>query len=278
MASSTRHPFVAGRFYPDTAREIKELIEKIRSSEFSGINYALAGNVIYGAILPHAGHLYSGYETVHFFEILRNSKQIFDNFIILHPIHRGVAPEYACDASDRWETPLGEISLDQEFIEMSGIPVSSEQQKWEHSAEVILPFLQYFLTYQFKIVPVGISHQIPEIAREVSSCLLNAAMKTGRQICIIASSDFTHYVDPEKGKCMDQKVLDKIKEKDPEGIYDVIRKNDITVCGFGPIMSLIYYLKKAHNEFKTTILRRGHSGEVHPSESVVDYISILFHN
>jgi AmmeMemoRadiSam system protein B len=278
MATSIRHPFVAGRFYPGTAQEIKDLIEKIRATEFSSINYTLANKMIYGAILPHAGHLYSGSETIHFFEILNRTKQVFDSFVILHPIHRGVAPEYACDASERWSTPLGEISLDMEFIEKSGIPVSSEQQKWEHSAEVILPFIQHFIPYSFKIVPVGISHQTPEIAEIISRCLVNAAKTTGRNICIIASSDFTHYVDPEKGKCMDEKVLEKIKNNDPEGIYRVIKNNNITVCGCGPIMTIIYCLKQMHNEFKTTILRRGNSGEVNPSESVVDYISILFHS
>lgn len=277
MAAIIRHPFVAGRFYPGTAQEIKDLLEKIRISEFSGIHYELADKMIYGAILPHAGHLYSGYETVHFFEILHRTKQEFDSFVILHPIHRGVAPEFACDASERWSTPLGEIDLDLDFIEKSGIPVSSEQQKWEHSAEVILPFIQYFIPYSFKIIPVGISHQTPEIAEKVSLCLVNATKKTGRKICIIASSDFTHYADPEKGKCMDEKVLEKIMNNDPEGIYRVIIDNNITVCGFGPIMTIICYLKKIPGDFKTTILRRGHSGEVIPSESVVDYISILFH-
>ena len=278
MAALIRNPFVAGRFYPGTAQEIKDLIERIRLTELSGIKYELADKNIYGAILPHAGHLYSGYETVHFFEILHGTKQIFESFVIVHPIHRGVAPEYACDASERWSTPQGEVCLDTEFIEQSGIPVSSEQQKWEHSAEVLLPFMQYFIPYSFKIIPIGISHQTPEIAETISQHLVNAMRKTERKICLIASSDFTHYVDPEKGKCMDEKVLEKIKNNDPEGIFRVIKDNNITVCGFGPIMTIIYYLKKMADDFKTTILRRGHSGEVVPSESVVDYISILFHS
>jgi AmmeMemoRadiSam system protein B len=278
MAHSTRRPFVAGKFYPDSATEIRDLIEQIKSSEHSGINYSLAEHFIYGAVLPHAGYIFSGIETIHFFEILSRTSQTFDCFVLLHPIHRQVAPDYACDASSSWTTPLGEVDLDQEFIEKSGIPISTEQQKWEHSAEVILPFIQYFISYPYRIVPVGISHQSPEVAQIVAQCIKTALDKTDRKICLIASSDFTHYVDPEKGKYLDQKVLDRIMDNDPEGIYKVIRNHDITVCGYGPIMSLMFFLKNSATKYNTTILRRGHSGEAHPSESVVDYISILFHS
>ncbi len=277
MTIKIRHPFVAGRFYPGSQTEIQELIELLRASEKAKINYSLAEREIYGAILPHAGHIYSGYQTVHFFEILKQSMQKFDTFIILHPIHRGVAPDYAIDASDRWNTPLGEVELDHEFIEHSGIHVSTEQQKWEHSAEVILPFIQYFIQYPFKIVPVGISHQTPEVAKEISICLKNAIKRTGRKICILASSDFSHYVPPDYGIKMDQKVIDRILEKDTDGIFNVIRKNDITVCGYGAIMALVETVKDIYKDLKISILTRGNSGSVHASETVVDYVSILFH-
>jgi len=213
MTTKIRHPFVAGKFYPGSAKEIKDLIESLKSSECQKVNYSLSGRQIFGAILPHAGHIYSGCETIHFFEILSRSQQTFETFIILHPIHRGVAPEYAVDASDLWETPLGEVSLDKEFIYQSGIPVSSEQQKWEHSAEVILPFIQYYIKYPFKIVPVGISHQTPEVAEEIATRIRTAVKSTMRKTCILASSDFSHYVKPEFGSEMDQKDIDQILHK-----------------------------------------------------------------
>jgi MEMO1 family protein len=277
MTTKIRHPYVAGRFYPGTKKEIQELIELLKASEIPKIDYSLSSREIYGAIVPHAGHIYSGYQTVHFFEILKQSKQVFDTFIILHPIHRGVAPDYAIDASDKWSTPLGEVDLDREFIERTCIPISTEQQKWEHSAEVILPFMQYFIPYPFKIVPIGISHQTPVVAKEISNFIKIAIKQTGRKICLLASSDFCHYVPPNYGKTMDQMVIDKILEKDAEGIFNVIRKNDITVCGYGPIMCLVETAKDLYKDLKISILTRGNSGQVHPSESVVDYVSILFH-
>jgi len=55
-------------------------------------------------------------------------------------------------------------------------------------------------------------------------------------------------------------------------------EHDLTVCGGGPIMPIVYYLNSEINDLKISILRKGHSGEIHASESVVDYISVLFHD
>ena len=278
MNTKIRHPYVAGKFYPDSAIGIMDQIKNMRLSAISTINYNFADRKIYGAILPHAGHIYSGYQTIHFFEILQHSQQVFDTFIILHPIHRCVAPEFAADASEKWMTPMGTVSLDLEFIAKSCLPVSTEQQKWEHSAEVILPFIQYFVNYNYKIVPIGISTQTLSIAMEISSCISNAVYLTGRKICIIASSDFTHYDTPENGRKMDQKVIDRIIEKDIEGIFYVIQQHNISVCGFGPIMTLVHYLNTIHKDLKISVLNKGNSGDIHPSSTVVDYVSMLFHN
>lgn len=278
MSTRIRHPYVSGRFYPDSAREIELFFEEKRSS-IKPLDYSLSRRNIYGAILPHAGYVYSGSYAVHFFELLQSSKVIFETFVILHPIHRAVAPEYAADASDKWITPMGEVDLDLDFIAKSCLPVSTEQQKWEHSAEVIVPFIQHFIKNNFKIVPIGFSNQTPEVARKISDCIKTAVKLTNRKICLLASSDFTHYDTPEHGMKMDQKVVDRILAKDVDGIYRVIKENNISVCGYGPIMSLVSYLTDSYGDsLKVSVLSRGNSGDVHPSEAVVDYISIMFHD
>ena len=56
----------------------------------------------------------------------------------------------------------------------------------------------------------------------------------------------------------------------------MLKKKNISVCGFGPIMTLIEYSKLISVNPKVNILKIGHSGEVIPSNEVVDYVSILF--
>ena len=61
-------------------------------------------------------------------------------------------------AADAFTTPLGEVPLDRDGIQlleaMPGVVVSEEAHRLEHSLEVQLPFLQVVLG-EFSLVPVS---------------------------------------------------------------------------------------------------------------------------
>jgi len=277
MAEIIRNPQVSGRFYPSDPSEILNLINQMAEQEMPKVNFSLSEKIILGAVLPHAGHIYSGYQTLHFFEILKHAGQVFDTWIVIHPLHNGGNMDYAAEYSDCWNTPLGNIRVDKEFIDAMQIPVSRELHKPEHSSEVILPFIQKYCGNDFSYVSIGMVKQNPGIAQEISKAIVKAKSLINKRICIIASSDFSHYVSADSGREMDQKVLDCIYKKDVNGIYEAVIDNDLSICGYGPIMTLIYTLEKLYPDFWPVVLSRGHSGEVHPSLNVVDYISILFY-
>ncbi len=277
MENTVRKAYVAGKFYPATGPDISELLGKIRNKAKPEIDYGLSGKHIIGAILPHAGYIFSGYQAIHFFEILAAGTQAVETYIIVHPIHRGSEQDFAADDNDSWRTPLGDIPVDQEFIREMGIERSGKLHQWEHSAEVMIPFIQEYSGCQARIVPIGMGWQHPDPSEKIAASVLRAEKATGRKTCMIASSDFSHYLDPETGRRKDQLVIDHILNMEPEAIFETVRKNDISVCGYGPIMTLMYYARTKYPGVKVRILSRGHSGEVYPSESVVDYISILFY-
>lgn len=277
MEKFIREPQVAGRFYPERPERIEKIFNQLIKRERNKVNYQLSSKQIIGVILPHAGIIYSGYQTIHFFEILSRSTQQFDTFIIVHPIHRGGGYTYASDECQVWKTPLGNIHLDEEFIDAMNMSRSASFHKFEHSAEVILPFIQKYIKYPVQIVPIGVVKQNPGISAEIAHKISEAVYKTGRKVCVIASSDFSHYVRPEIGRMMDLKVTSEILKLNPDGIFREIIENEISVCGFGPVMTLVEFAKANYPSVQTTIIAQGHSGEVHPSETVVDYISILFY-
>ena len=62
----------SGRFYPTHKKDIKKMYQTILLSEQKKINYGLANENLIGAIVPHAGFMYSGYQAIHVFEILKN--------------------------------------------------------------------------------------------------------------------------------------------------------------------------------------------------------------
>jgi AmmeMemoRadiSam system protein B len=273
----TRPPVVAGSFYPGTKKEIDSLLDRIFLHEKQHIQTSLSAEDLIGAVVPHAGYIFSAYEAVHVFEIISKSKVKYDTFFIINPNHTGYGLEIEVDSSEIWETPLGSVGIDKDFADNLDLPVSETAQMREHSAEVMLPFLQKWLTYPFKIVPICIMRQNPLTSMEIAEKIYKTNQHLKRKIFIIASSDFSHYVDPEKGKEKDTLVLNEIEKLDSRHLYDTVIRNRISVCGYGPIMTLIEYAKLVSAEPQTKILARGNSGKTMPSASVVDYVSVLFY-
>ena len=272
-----RKAAVAGRFYPSHKKELAKLYDQILLAEKSKIDYSLAENEIIGAIVPHAGYVYSGYQAIHFFEILKNLRTTFDTVVIVNPNHTGYGDEISLDDNFQWEGVLGNTVLDHELMNELDFPKNEMGHKFEHSGEVMLPFLQHVLDYEFKILPITLSVQNQENAKQIADEIYRAKQKLQKKICFIASSDFSHFVSPQQGEKQDNPVIEDILNFDAESIEKEIRKNKQSICGYGPIMSLIEYSKLCSDQSKNKILRRGHSGEVSPSSEVVHYLSVLFY-
>jgi len=275
---NVRAPVVADSFYPGTAEEINVLMDKILEKEKKKIDYSYARKNLIGCVVPHAGYVYSAYEAIHFFELIRKSPVRYDTFVIINPNHTGHGEAIEVDSHESWNTPLGNVDLDGEFIQELKLPVASRAQSQEHSAEVMLPLLQKALSYPFKIVPVCMLKQNPDNARTVAMNIDFARRKLNRKIMVIASSDFSHFESPAEGKSKDDMVIEKIEAMNAEKLYETVIRNRISVCGYGPIMTLMEYAGKTAENPRSTVLARGHSGKIRHSDSVVDYITILFYS
>lgn len=270
-----RKPAVSGKFYPSDKKDLRKLLDRILNSEKRNIKTELNEKRIIGGVVPHAGYIYSAYQAVHFFEILKSSNQTFDTFIILNPNHTGYGAEISIDNNDQWETPLGTVDVDIELAQLTDFTFSSDAHKYEHSGEVMLPLLQHFIQYDFQILPVTMSVQNFYNAQLIANRIYFAAKKLNRKICFIASSDFSHFVDPEYGKKQDFKVIEKILSFQSEDIIKTVKANNISMCGYGPVATLTEFAQIISDKPKAELLKFGHSGEVHYSNDVVDYASIL---
>ncbi|MEN8201324.1 MAG: AmmeMemoRadiSam system protein B [Bacteroidota bacterium] len=273
----TRSAIVEGRFYPSSKNRIFGQIREIEQED----RFRYTGTEpkrIFGAVLPHAGHIYSGYQTVPFFQLLRKLEIYPDTFVIIHPNHNGIGSRLAIDDSDVWSNAIGDVSLDRDLAEIMKLPYDRLAHSREHSAEVIIPFLQYFMpAHSFSIVPVCMMDQDFESASLVAARIGMAVKQTKRNIMVIASCDFSHFLSPEEGASCDQLVLDRIQARDAAGIERIVKQKHISVCGYGPIMSLMEYAGSISPEYEIQILARGHSGEVIPSREVVNYISMIMY-
>lgn len=272
-----RVPFVQGRFYPDSGAKILALIERI-DQEARYTHEILDVSHIFGAVLPHAGHIYSGHQTVPFFKVLKEQEIWPDTFVIVHPNHSRDGAAIALDDSDTWVNAIGEVPINKEFSRAMELSFDPRAHSGEHSAEVIVPFIQYYLQgHPFNLVAVCMNDQSHESARQVAHSIRKAEIHTGQHIMVLASCDFSHFLSPAVGMKQDQYIVDEILARNPPGLEQAVRKYRLSVCGYGPIMALMNFTMLKDPEYKISVLARGNSGEVTPSADVVDYISMIMY-
>jgi AmmeMemoRadiSam system protein B len=236
---------------------------------------AIRADRVIGGIVPHAGYQYCGLEAVHFFDLIGKHQNKVDTFVILHPDHYGCGMRVFMDPNEAWRSPLGAVRVDIEMRDALDYPLCSGLNSREHAAEVLVPFLQNFIEYEFAILPIGMSQQQYSNSHSLANALHDVSRQLDRQIMVLASSDFSHYVEPEIGYQLDGLVIDRICHFDPQGLHSTVMDNKISVCGHGPIMTLLDYAIAVAAKPQVKILARGNSGKTSRSKRVVDYVSAV---
>src|SRR5258708_25822853 len=98
------------------------------------------------------------------------------------------------------------------------------------------------------------------------------AAVTGRDVLLVASTDFSHYVAPRDADRLDHLALEAIRARDPDRLYEVVRDQKISMCGIAPTTVLLAALEE--EELDADLLRSAHSGELEPMAEVVGYASV----
>lgn len=270
-----RSPVVAGQFYAAGAHLLKEEIEDLfpktpisRREEISG------------AILPHAGYIYSGATATK--TVLHLPKRPL--FILLGPNHTGYGKEAAIMTKGIWETPLGDVEIEEELANLllERIPLLKEDilaHQYEHSLEVELPILQ--VTQEtFKIIPIAFKDIPLEWVQTIGKGLgevLKEKYPFGKKYIIIASSDFTHYEPYEIAKNKDKIALEAILNLDEVTLLEKVKRVPISMCGYIPIAVLLVAIKEITPSKTGELIEYTTSGEKSGDYSrVVGYAGVIF--
>ena len=268
-----RRASVAGQFYAGDGQSLRKQVEQcftgpIGPGSVPKLNPNGKRRII-GGVAPHAGYTYSGMVAAHLYARLAEDG-FPESFVILGPNHTGMGSGLAITTQD-FETPLGVAKIDLELAKQlrKGLVDEDEQShRAEHSIEVQLPFLQ-FIAPDVRFVPICMGFQDYEAASSVGNSIKDA-MKT-KDIVVIASTDLSHYVPANVAKKKDTMVLNAIKAMDPKALYKIVRDEDISMCGYGPVMTAL----TACAGGKATVLKYANSGDVHPMRDVVGYASCV---
>ncbi|MCX8184313.1 MAG: AmmeMemoRadiSam system protein B [Sulfolobales archaeon] len=282
---NVRKAVVAGQFYESNSKKLMEQIRQcflhelgpreLPKTEISPKRASL------GFVVPHAGYVYSGPAAAHAYYTLSLEKKP-TSIVLVGPNHTGIGPSVSIYPDGLWETPLGRVPVDAELaklvIEKSRFArLDTTAHEYEHSLEVQLPFLQYIFGADFSIIPIAILNQTPRVAEDLAKAILSAIQTLKRdlsEIVVIATSDLTHYEPHDTAYRKDQLVIEKIIGLDPEGLFKVVVEKDISMCGPGSAMMLMY-LARAVGAGGARLLKYMTSGDVTGERSwVVGYASI----
>jgi hypothetical protein len=277
-----RKPAVAGMFYESDEGSLKKRIEWCYQHKLGpGRLPGKLGNQrsIKGLIAPHAGYAYSGPVAANsYLELAEDGMP--ETVVILCPNHTGMGSGLAAMTNGSWLTPLGEVEIDHEFATelVNYYPLLDDDPSahlQEHSCEVQLPFLQE-ITSNFQMVPVCMMMQDLETSRELGEAIAHTATKLGRDIVVIASTDFTHYQPHEVAQAHDEKVLKAIAHMDEVEMIQKIQEYQVTMCGYGPVTATIE-ASRIMGAQQTSILQYATSGDTGgDKDSVVGYASAVF--
>lgn len=230
-----RAPAVAGRFYPADRLKLTELLHDLLR------HVPHEERKVRGAMVPHAGLIYSGACTASVLGRLALPPVI----VILAPNHTG-AGQPTCAAlwgTGAFETPLGAVAIAQplarRLLERSRlIAEDREAHLGEHAIEVQLPFLQ-MLSTDTAIVPLILPWDDWPRCRQLAQDLAAVIAGWGEQVLLLASSDMTHYETARTAGQRDRLALAEVARLDGEGLLGVCRANAVTMCGRAPAATVM---------------------------------------
>jgi hypothetical protein len=269
-----RRAAVAGTFYEGRKENLEEQLKKC----FSGVSREEED--ILGAVVPHAGYMFSGGVAAHAYANLTKTEADTNTnitFVILGPNHTGMGSPIAT-ARDTWATPLGEVEVDETFVDaLSGtiIVIDETTHIREHSIEVQLPFLQFLFHKNFKFVPICLGLSDEETAKEIGETLAKIISVSDKKVIVLASSDFTHYEPDNIAREKDKYVIEAITELNVGKFYHRIYERNVSACGVGPIASMMYAVKKLGAK-RGKLVKYATSGDIiGDRSSVVGYAAIV---
>ncbi len=248
MKESTRKdrlPVVAGSFYPDDPEELRRTI----AGFLSEAKKAPLQGLVRALVIPHAGYVFSGGVAASGYNQL-DPEHSYRRVFILASSHRVSLDKASVYTGGDYLTPLGKVEVDSEVSaalakDRTHFTDDPAAHRDEHSIEVQLPFLQVVLKKPFKIVPIVMGTQSPEICRGIAESL-NPYFTPDN--LFIVSADFSHYPSYENAKKVDAATAEAFCANSPQKFLDGLRANDrlripdlaTSMCAWPAGLTLLY--------------------------------------
>lgn len=282
-----RQPAVAGQFYPGTREELRASLEELFAKAVppKGLQNVRA------VISPHAGYVFSGITAASAFNQIDPLKN-YDNIFVIGPSHHVGFEGAAVYTLGNFVTPLGVVKvntkLGQQLVDKYPFFSSrTDAHLAEHSIEVQLPFLQFKLKKDFRIVPIVIGAGFSEtgdqtlaVYKEIAGAL--RPYFTAQNLFVI-STDFSHYPAYDAAKIVDQATADAVVSNSVQNLVRTYNDNAgkgvpnlvTSMCGLSGVLTFLYITQdNTALTFDLVQYRNAGDAEVGDKSRVVGYCAI----
>jgi AmmeMemoRadiSam system protein B len=266
-AVMVRQPAVAGSFYtgraPALAAEVDAFLADAPAPRAPAI----------GLVAPHAGYVYSGAVA----GAVYGRVDVPARVIVLGPNHTGKGhARAALSTAAAWRTPLGEVPIDpgltRALAALPGVAADPDAHAREHALEVQVPFLQRARP-DVSIAALCLAHLSYEACEALGLAIADVAAEAGA--LVVASSDMSHYISAEEARAADGRAIDRILALDPQGLYEVVHAEAISMCGIIPA-TVMLVAARARGARTAELVRFANSGDVSGDfRQVVGYAGIV---
>ena len=235
----------AGTFYPAEPRALASAVTSAIGEAGDD------GPVPKALIAPHAGYIYSGRIAGAAFRRLRAARETITRVVLLGPSHRFRFEGIAATFASAYETPLGQVTVDREWLELAkdspGLGFSDEAHEGDHALETHLPFLQQVLG-DFSLIPFMCGR-----AETSQVATLLERVWGGPETIVVVSSDLSHFLDYESCTALDNGTRQAIEQLDHAAITFE------RACGAVPLKGLLNIA--ARRQMTVETLQMANSGD-----------------
>lgn len=279
MCKKIRKRMLPLGWYPETAKEIKEIFEKwgLKTEKKETERCAVS------AIVPHAGWYYSGESAFNAFSSLCKDT---DTVVIAGGHLSKKEPPFAAE-EEEFCTGCGTITNDKALLAFLAEKTTFYKDHYpDNTVEINLPIIKYFFP-KAKLLWLRLPPNYAVI-KEIAQNIVEYEKKTGNKIVVAGSTDLTHYgnnysFSPKGGgeaalrwvkDVNDKEFIDLITNyKIEEAIEHSIEHKSACSSGAAAFAAQYAYIKECK---KGELLRYHTSYDISPADSFVGYAAISF--
>jgi MEMO1 family protein len=262
--NTSRPPAVAGLFYPEDPRELRDAVSAyLRRASGAAADVTPPKALI----VPHAGYIYSGSIAAAAYARVAGLRAAIRRIVLIGPSHRVYLQGMAVPSAATFRTPLGSIPVDADLkaalLRRDDVIEADAPHALEHSLEVQLPFLQ-LLFDDFTLLPLVLGSASPQ---QVGGALEDAWGDD--TTLVLVSSDLSHYHEYQTAARIDAVTSAKILRGEADLVGD-------QACGAVGINGLLHLARV--RGLKIEEIARCNSGDTAGDKSrVVGYGAFGIH-